>query len=86
MTIDMGATPKRSVRDWALNEARFRVVEQIDKERFKRLGEEAQRSATRRTEVYQQLAQIRVSAAGPPAGSEAKPASPETGATTKGER
>ena len=87
MTIDMGATPKRSVRDWALNEARFRVVEQIDKDRFKRLGDEAQRSATRRTEVYQQLAQIRVSAAGPPAGNEVKPATPGTGAaTTKGER
>jgi pyruvate-ferredoxin/flavodoxin oxidoreductase len=87
LTIDMGATPKRPVRDWALNEARFRVVEQIDKDRFARLSAAAQANATRRTEVYRQLAQIRVSSAHAPAESEKSSASPETGTpATKDER
>ena len=58
--IDFGGTPTRSVRDWALNEARFRMVERIDPKRFRLLQEQAQRDAVRRTEVYRQLAELRV--------------------------
>ncbi len=60
LKIDMGATPKVSVRDYALNETRFRMVEKLDPKRFARLQEEAQRDATRRMEVYRQMAEIRV--------------------------
>jgi hypothetical protein len=42
------------------NEARFRMVESIDPKRFALLAQEAQRDAVRRTEIYRQLAQLRV--------------------------
>jgi len=60
LKIDMGATPKVPVKEYALNETRFRMVEKLDPKRFARLQEEAQRDATRRMEVYRQMAEIRV--------------------------
>ncbi|MCC7383210.1 MAG: pyruvate:ferredoxin (flavodoxin) oxidoreductase [Deltaproteobacteria bacterium] len=57
--LDAGATPVRSVKDWAMNEARFRMVERIDPKRFAALQLEAQRDAVRRTEIYRQLAELR---------------------------
>jgi hypothetical protein len=43
------------------NEARFRMVEKIDPKRFAKLAAEAQRDAVRRTEIYRQMAEMRVS-------------------------
>jgi pyruvate-ferredoxin/flavodoxin oxidoreductase len=60
LTIDMGGTPKRSVKEFMQNEARFRMVESLDPKRFALLAQEAQRDAVRRTEIYRQLAQLRV--------------------------
>ncbi|MCK6447639.1 MAG: pyruvate:ferredoxin (flavodoxin) oxidoreductase [Planctomycetes bacterium] len=60
LQLDMGGSPKRSVRDFTQNEARFRMVEKIDPKRFEKLAEEAQRDAIRRTEIYRQLAELRV--------------------------
>jgi pyruvate-ferredoxin/flavodoxin oxidoreductase len=60
LVIDMTATGKTSVKDYTLNETRFRMVEKIDPKRFARLQSEAQVDAHRRTEIYRQMAQIRV--------------------------
>ncbi|MBN2195103.1 MAG: pyruvate:ferredoxin (flavodoxin) oxidoreductase [Polyangiaceae bacterium] len=60
LKIDMGATPKVSFKEYALNETRFRMVEKLDPKRFARLQEDAQRDATRHMEVYRQMAEIRV--------------------------
>ena len=65
--LDSGA-PKRRVADYMQNEARFRMVEKLDRKRFERLGQEAERQARRRTEYYRQLAAISVSDAVPPEG------------------
>jgi pyruvate-ferredoxin/flavodoxin oxidoreductase len=54
------AAPKIPVQDYMRNETRFRMVEKQDPERFKRLAALAQRSATQRFAVYQQLAGITV--------------------------
>jgi pyruvate-ferredoxin/flavodoxin oxidoreductase len=61
--LDLGGTAKRSVRDYARNEMRFRMVEQLDPKRFERLQAEAQRDAVRRLEIYRQLAELRVAPA-----------------------
>jgi hypothetical protein len=42
------------------NEARFRRVEKLDAERFRRLTAAADREASRRIAVYQQLAGLHV--------------------------
>ena len=60
LKIDMGATPKRPVKEYTLNETRYRMVEKLDPKRFERLQKEAQRDATRRMEIYRQMAEIRV--------------------------
>ncbi|MBI3819962.1 MAG: pyruvate:ferredoxin (flavodoxin) oxidoreductase [Planctomycetes bacterium] len=60
MQIDMGGTPKRSVKEYTMNETRFRMVEKTDPKRFENLQMEAQRDALRRTEIYRQLAELRV--------------------------
>jgi hypothetical protein len=44
------------------NEGRFRMVERMDAARFKQLAAAAQREATQRFAVYQQLAGVRVPA------------------------
>ncbi|MCC6408963.1 MAG: pyruvate:ferredoxin (flavodoxin) oxidoreductase [Planctomycetes bacterium] len=60
LQLDMGGTPKRPVTDFTQNEARFRMVEKIDPKRFAKLAAEAQRDAVRRTEIYRQMAEMRV--------------------------
>ena len=60
MTIDMGGTPKRTVWEYTQNESRFRMVEKIDPKRFARLQVQAQNDAARRTEIYRQMAEMRV--------------------------
>jgi len=76
---------KAPVADFMRNEARFRMVERIDPERFRWLAGEAQKAAHRRIAVYQHMAQLRVpQAAGNGNGSPAATASDnneETAAT-----
>jgi pyruvate-ferredoxin/flavodoxin oxidoreductase len=57
LTID--APPgKASVADYMRNETRFRMVEKIDPERFRRLAIAAREQAARRVALYEQLARI----------------------------
>jgi pyruvate-ferredoxin/flavodoxin oxidoreductase len=56
--------PKQSVEEFMRNETRFRMVEKLDPERFRRLAVEAQEAATRRVAIYQQMAELRVPKAG----------------------
>jgi pyruvate-ferredoxin/flavodoxin oxidoreductase len=52
-----GNTP---VAEYMRNETRFRMVEKIDGERFRRLAVEAQLAAARRVALYAHMAQLRV--------------------------
>jgi pyruvate-ferredoxin/flavodoxin oxidoreductase len=49
---------KASVADYMGNETRFRMVQKIDPERFRRLSVAAREHTTRRIALYQQLSQI----------------------------
>ncbi|MBK7876236.1 MAG: pyruvate:ferredoxin (flavodoxin) oxidoreductase [Planctomycetes bacterium] len=60
MELDLGGTPKRTVKEYTQNETRFRMIEKLDPLRFARLQEDAQRDAVRRTDIYRQLAELRV--------------------------
>ncbi len=53
-----GPAPKGSVTQYMANEARFRIVEKIDPQRFRRLAKAMQRHTTRRIELYRQLAAL----------------------------
>ena len=57
--LDSGA-PKTPLSEYVRNEARFKVVEKTDPERFKRLLKHAERITRQRYAVYQQLAGITV--------------------------
>ncbi len=57
--IDSGPIKNR-VRDYMKGEARFRMVEKSDPERFRILQAAAEREAAQRFAIYQQLAEIRV--------------------------
>jgi pyruvate-ferredoxin/flavodoxin oxidoreductase len=57
LQLDSGA-PTASPRDYMRNEARFRMVEKQDPERFKHFLDAAGRQAAQRFAVYQQLAGI----------------------------
>jgi pyruvate-ferredoxin/flavodoxin oxidoreductase len=52
------ASPKIPLKQYLLNEARFRIVEQQDPARFRNLAEAAQAHATRRFGHYEQLAKL----------------------------
>ena len=54
-----GKTP---VQEYMSNETRFRMVERIDPERFKRFAREAQVAADRRIAMYKHLAALRLDA------------------------
>jgi pyruvate-ferredoxin/flavodoxin oxidoreductase len=71
MHLDYGPLKAR-VADYMRNEARFRVVERTDPERFKEFLRQSQKSATERYSLYEQLAGVKV----PPgdAGADAAPA------------
>ncbi len=60
LSIDMGGEVKRSIVEYTQNEARFRMIEKLDPKRFAKLQAAAQRDALRRTEIYRQLAEMRV--------------------------
>jgi pyruvate-ferredoxin/flavodoxin oxidoreductase len=57
LTIDV-APGRVSVADYMRNETRFRMVEKIDPERFRRLAAAARDHAARRIALYEQLARI----------------------------
>jgi pyruvate-ferredoxin/flavodoxin oxidoreductase len=54
------APPKISPTEYMRNEARFRMVEKQDPERFKRLLALAEKSSAQRFAVYQQLAGLTI--------------------------
>jgi len=78
LRLDYNA-PTTRVGDYMRNEARFRVVERTDPERFRRFVKEAQEAAQRRYAVYEQLAGITIPQvdAGEDAGAAATPAESE---------
>ena len=52
------AEPKTSVKDFARNETRFRMVEQQDPERFRQLMAAEQQEVSSRFKIYEQLAKL----------------------------
>jgi pyruvate-ferredoxin/flavodoxin oxidoreductase len=59
LRLDSGP-PRLDPREYMRNEARFRMVEKLDPERFKLLLERARRESARRFSVYQQLAGVTI--------------------------
>jgi pyruvate-ferredoxin/flavodoxin oxidoreductase len=59
MHLDYGL-PKARVADYMRNEARFRVVERTDPERFREFLRQSQKSASERYSLYEQLAGVKV--------------------------
>jgi pyruvate-ferredoxin/flavodoxin oxidoreductase len=59
LQLDSGP-PKASVKEYMRNETRFRMVEKLDPERYRRLLAAAQREVTQRVAIYQQLAGVTV--------------------------
>jgi pyruvate-ferredoxin/flavodoxin oxidoreductase len=57
---------KIAVQEYMRNETRFRMVEKIDPEGFRRFAAEAQRAAQRRVAMYEYLAKWRLPQAEPP--------------------
>jgi len=66
LKLDSGP-PKVKVHDYLKNEARFRMVEKIDPERFKRLARSAEQQAAERWDLYRQLAGIKIAEVRPEA-------------------
>jgi pyruvate-ferredoxin/flavodoxin oxidoreductase len=50
--------PKRTVQEYMRNETRFRMVEKIDPQRFRRLAQQAQQQTAQRVAKYEQLAKL----------------------------
>jgi pyruvate-ferredoxin/flavodoxin oxidoreductase len=63
LILDSSA-PKGNLKDYMMNETRFRMVEKMDPKRFALLLESAERHAQRRTETYEQMAKMVISAHG----------------------
>ena len=59
LALDSGA-PKISAQQYMRNETRFRMVEKLDPERFKKLLASAERQAKQRVAVYEQLSALTV--------------------------
>jgi pyruvate-ferredoxin/flavodoxin oxidoreductase len=59
LQLDSGAATQ-SVAEYMNNEARFRMVQKIDPERFRRFAELAKVETERRTQIYRQLAELHV--------------------------
>ena len=55
---------KASVREYMQNETRFAMVEKINRDRFKRLSDAAEKFAERRVGMYQQLSELTYAAIG----------------------
>lgn len=75
---------KAGVAEYMRNETRFRMVERIDPERFRRLAREAHAHAERRVALYEQLSHIILPKPAPAAENRPAPAAagpPEAGAS-----
>jgi pyruvate-ferredoxin/flavodoxin oxidoreductase len=59
LALDSGPA-KISAKEYMRNETRFRMVEKLDSERFKRLSSLAEKQAKQRVGIYQQLAKLTV--------------------------
>jgi pyruvate-ferredoxin/flavodoxin oxidoreductase len=57
LQLDSGP-PKQAIKDYMRNETRFRMVEQLDAARFRKLAEAAQQDASNRVAIYEQLAKL----------------------------
>jgi pyruvate-ferredoxin/flavodoxin oxidoreductase len=57
LQLDSGA-PRTPLRAYMANETRFRMVERLDPQRFKRLQEKAQEEVHRRYALYEQLSHL----------------------------
>ncbi|MCC7204139.1 MAG: pyruvate:ferredoxin (flavodoxin) oxidoreductase, partial [Phycisphaeraceae bacterium] len=66
--------PKIPVSEYTRNETRFRMVEKIDRDRFKQLGHAAQEHTSQRLALYQHMAQLTLPQPQPQAEPEAAPA------------
>jgi len=76
LILDSSA-PKVPVKDYMRNEARFRMSEKLDPERYKKLLRWAQRSTEERFAVYEQLSRVVVPQTGAIPASTPAPADPE---------
>jgi pyruvate-ferredoxin/flavodoxin oxidoreductase len=74
--LDYGA-PKTRVEEYLRNEARFRMVERADPDRYRGFVTQSQAAAERRYAVYSQLSGIKVPAFDAAAGSAAAPETPK---------
>ena len=77
--------PKIPVSDYMRNEARFRMVENIDPERFRRLGKEAAEVSRQRVAMYEQLSHLTLPTESPAAPTTVAPAPVVTGAGATGD-
>jgi pyruvate-ferredoxin/flavodoxin oxidoreductase len=68
LQLDAGGEIKRPVKDFTMTETRFRMVQKLYPARFDRLQVEAQNDASRRVQLYRQLAEVRVKPPGEDAG------------------
>jgi pyruvate-ferredoxin/flavodoxin oxidoreductase len=59
LALDSGPA-KISAKEYMRNETRFRMVEKLDSDRFKRLSSLAEKQAKQRVGIYQQLAKLTV--------------------------
>jgi hypothetical protein len=62
------AAPRADLEDFTRGEARFRMVERQDPERFRRLLDAARREVAARFALYEQLARLPALAGAPPGG------------------
>jgi pyruvate-ferredoxin/flavodoxin oxidoreductase len=76
-------TPSRKVKDYLLQQTRFKMLQKSKPEDAKKLWEEAQQDADNRYRMYEYLAQRRSEpVAGPPADKPAPVVAPETALAT----
>jgi pyruvate-ferredoxin/flavodoxin oxidoreductase len=80
LQLDSGA-PRASVLEYMRGEARFRVVEKQNPERFRRLAAAAQRDSAARVAVYDQLARLTIPVAPKPAAKAEAPAAADPEST-----
>jgi pyruvate-ferredoxin/flavodoxin oxidoreductase len=73
---------KLRVQDYMNNETRFRMVEKIDPERFRRFAVQAQQAAERRMAVYEHLSRLILPGEQRPETGEQEPDEAETAATS----
>ncbi|MFT7618783.1 MAG: pyruvate-ferredoxin/flavodoxin oxidoreductase [Planctomycetota bacterium] len=59
LKMDVGA-PTATIRQYMEGEARFRITEKLDPERFQMLMNSATAAAAQRAEIYRQLAEVRM--------------------------